>query len=109
MQRIIYITKFFCELCNADIPAHLYGDADSSFTPEDEPELIDWSRHFHWTDNHRVCAVCGKYVGGEDLELLVNDGKVRIHEAYTDEYRKIERGEKFGPLLIVHESCIKAK
>lgn len=107
MQKIIYTSKFYCELCKQERPIHLYGSTDSSFTPDYEDELIDWARHFHWTDNHRVCAICGKLVHSGELELIVNDGKVHVHNEYTDEYKKIEQGDQFGHLLIVHEDCLR--
>ena len=46
---------------------------------------------------------------GENLELLINDGKTAIHKNYSDEYVKIKRGNKFGPLLIVHTDCLLKK
>jgi len=109
MSRIIFTSKFYCELCKKELPIQLYGDINSSFTPEDEPELIDWTRHFHWTDNHRVCAICGELVKSGSLEVMINEKGIKIHKDYTDEYKKIEQGDEFGPLLIVHEDCVKKK
>ena len=106
MQKIIFTTKYYCELCKNEQVVHLYGSPDSSFTKNDEPELIEWARHYHWIDAHRVCAVCGKLVQSNQLELMVNDGKVAIADNYTDEYKRVERGNKFGNLLIVHERCM---
>ncbi len=107
MQKIIFVTSFDCELCGHPQPVQLYGDTDSSFTPEHEPELIEWAKHFHWCGTHRVCAVCGKLVMSEELELAVNDGSVKIHQNYTDHYMKVKTGEKLGHLLIIHSDCIK--
>lgn len=106
MQHIIFSTKYYCELCKRELVLHLYGEDESLITKEDEPEVIEWARHYHWIDNHRVCAICGKIVKSNELELMVNDGKVVIHEDYTDEYKKVQKGERFGSMLIVHEDCI---
>lgn len=106
MQKIIFVTKYYCELCKKELNVHLYGEYDSIFTQDEEPEVIEWARHFHWIDNHRVCAVCGNLVKPGELELLVNEGRLRIHKDYTDEYMKVDRDNKFGHLLIVHESCM---
>lgn len=106
MQQIIFTTKYHCELCKSEQIVNLYGDPDSSFTKNDEPELIEWARHFHWIDRHRVCAICGDLVISGELDLAVNDGTINIHSAYTDHYRNIKQGDQFGSLLIVHENCI---
>lgn len=106
MQQIIFTTKYYCELCKKEQVVHLYGNTDSSFTKDDEPELIEWARHFHWIDRHRICAICGKLVVSGELDLAVNDGGINIHSAYTDHYRNIQQGDQFGSLLIVHENCI---
>lgn len=105
MQKIIYIGKFYCELCKKEIATPVYGD--SAPEPQEESEWVDMCRHFHWIDFHRTCAVCGKIVLSGDLELAVNNGEIRIHSDYTDEYRRVKRGQHLGPLLIVHEKCIK--
>lgn len=105
MQKIIYTGKFFCELCKKEIATPVYGD--SAPEPQEESEWVDMCRHFHWIDIHRVCAICGKIIQSGDLELAFNDGKIKIHSEYTDEYKKIEPGVKTGNLLIVHEGCVK--
>ena len=107
MQRIIYKSKFFCDLCKTELPISLYGEWDTEFTAKEEPELIEWTKHFHWTDFHRVCAICGTFVKSGELELAVNDGKIYIYPDYTDEYQKITSGDRFGHLLIVHKKCTK--
>jgi len=109
MQKIVYTGKFVCELCNKEIVLPVYGDLGVTFTPEEELECIDWIRHYHWIDFHRICAICGKIVRTGELELAVNDGRIKINKNYTDEYRKAEQGDEFGHLLIVHEDCIKNK
>lgn len=111
MQQIIYTSKFYCELCQKDVPISLYGSSDSTFSSNDESELIEWARHFHWIDNHRVCAICGKLVRSKlgELKVAVNDGKIVIHEDYTRDYKKVETGDRFGHLLIVHANCISKK
>jgi len=73
---------------------------------EEKTEAVEWMKHFHWTNSHRVCAICGKYVDSGKLDLMINDEKLPIHQDYTDEYLKIRRGDKFGTLLIVHADCL---
>lgn len=107
MQKIIFITKYYCQLCKKDQVVNIYGEPNSVFTPEEEPELIKWAKHYHWVDTHRTCALCGKLVLSNELELLVNEGNVFIHKNYTDEYEKIKGNDSFGHLLIVHEKCLK--
>lgn len=107
MQRIIYTAKYYCELCKKEQTVHLYGEYDSNFTADEEPELIDWARHYHWIDNHRLCARCGKLVLSGELDLAINDGGFQIHKDYTDHYEKVRPREKPGPLLIIHSNCVK--
>lgn len=106
MQKVIYTGKFICELCNKEIAMPVYGDSASTFTPQEKLECVDWCRHFHWIDFHRACAICGKIVRSGELELAVNDGKIKIHKDYTDEYKKVEQNNRLGHLLIVHENCV---
>lgn len=87
----------------------LYGDEDLNFTQEEKIEAVDWLKHFHWIDYHRLCAICGEIVKSGNLELLINNGKTVIHKNYSDEYVKIKRGNRFGPLLIVHTDCLLEK
>lgn len=84
----------------------VYGDHSLTITPEDESEFVDWCRHFHWIDFHRICAFCGKLVQSGELDLMVNSGSIKIDKSYTDEYKKVKQGDRFGHLLIVHEQCI---
>ena len=105
MQKIIYTGKFYCELCKKEVTTPVYGDTAPE--PQEEAEWIDMCRHFHWIDFHRICAVCGKIVLSGDLELAVNNGEIKIHPDYTDEYRRVKYGHHLGQLLIVHEKCIK--
>ena len=107
MQNIIYTTKFYCELCHKEIMMPVYGDAAPPFTSEEQKNFVDWCRHYHWIDFHRVCGICGQIVHSGQLELALNNGLINIHKNYTDEYQKVKRGDTFGQLLIVHEKCIK--
>jgi len=106
MQTIIYTTKYYCELCKKELVVNLYGERDSSFTSNDEPELIEWAKHFHWIDNHRVCAICGELVISEDLDMAINDGGIHIHKNYTDHYEKVKPKDVFMSLLMVHKACL---
>ncbi|OGH11713.1 MAG: hypothetical protein A3B38_03440 [Candidatus Levybacteria bacterium RIFCSPLOWO2_01_FULL_36_13] len=107
-REIVFVTQYYCELCRKKRLLRVFGGkfARSERGEDYKKEVIEWGRHFHWTDYHRVCAICGKLVKAGELELVVNDGKVKIHPEYTDEYKKIQLGDKFGHLLIVHEKCL---
>ncbi|MFH0864012.1 MAG: hypothetical protein V1858_02915 [Candidatus Gottesmanbacteria bacterium] len=107
MTEIIYKTKFFCNLCKKDIPLELYGNKNTEFTRDQEPEIITPGKHYHWVDFHRVCAICGQPIKAQDLTVAMNDGMIKINENYTDEYNMIEQGNKFGVFLIVHKECVK--
>ena len=85
------------------------GNEDTIISESDKPDILEWSRHFHWTANHRVCAICGTYVKGDNLELALNDGSISIDPTYTDEYEKPKKGNQFDQLLIVHDYCIQPK
>lgn len=85
------------------------GNENTVIEETDKQDILEWARHFHWTDNHRVCAICGKYVKGNDLELAINDGSIKIDPDYTDEYEKPDKENPYGKLLVIHEYCIKAK
>lgn len=108
-MQIVYRTEFYCEICGGKRPFNVWGDGSINFDRESneyKEEVLEWGKHFHWTDNHRLCAVCGKYVKSGDLDVAVNDGSIEIHKDYTDEYKKVEQGNRFGHLLIVHPRCI---
>jgi len=107
MAEIVHKSKFYCELCKQEIPIHVYGDKNSLFVANSEKEVIELGKHYHWIDFHQVCAICGELVKSEDLELLINDGQVEIHKNYTDEYKKVEKGDKSESFLTVHEKCVK--
>lgn len=109
MKNIIYTCKYYCELCKEDQLVNLYGDHTSAFTSQEEPELIEWARHYHWIDHHRVCAKCGHLVQSGELEVAVNDGSITIHRDYTDHYKNVSPGDHLGHLLIVHKYCIAGK
>ena len=104
MQKVVYIGKFYCELCKKEIATPVYGD--SAPEPQEVAEWVDMCRHFHWIDFHRVCAVCGKILKSGELELAVNDGRIKIHKDYTDEYEKIKQNNRSGHLLMLHDGCL---
>jgi len=107
MTEIVHKSKFYCELCEREIPIHVYGNKNSLFDVNREKGLIEWGKHYHWIDFHQICAICGQLVRSEELELLMNDGQVKIHKNYTDEYKEIKEGDESEPFLIVHQECIK--
>lgn len=109
-KEVVFISKYYCEICKKQREIYVYGDRFSRSDRDEqyEKEVIKWGRHFHWIDHHRVCAMCGKLVRSGELGSVINKG-IRIHKNYTLEYRKVREGDEFGNLLIVHESCIKRK
>lgn len=104
MAEIIYRGKFYCPICKRDIAVPLLGDPSFEINEQVRQDVKQWGKHYHWIDNHRCCAICGKLVKSDDLELLVDDGSVMVHEAYNEEYKKPTRG-----LLIVHKECAEGK
>jgi endogenous inhibitor of DNA gyrase (YacG/DUF329 family) len=67
--------------------------------------------HHHWCNQHRLCAICGKYVRSGpdgDLQCAINDG-IKIHPDYTEEgFRKVAPNDP-SRLLIVHRQCVPAQ
>lgn len=104
-MKVIYRTAFYCKFCKRDISLDVYGNDESivSQNNEFEKEVKEWGEHYHWIDCHRRCALCGRLVVSGELELLVNDGKIKIHNDYqTQTYERAHKGQ----LLIVHEKCL---
>ena len=99
----IYRGTFACDLCSEPQEFRVFG-MDDSADLRMRTEAEDWARHWHWCAVHRLCARCGRLVLSGDLEMAVNDGRIKIHDCYTDEYRKVLDGET-GRLLIVHKEC----
>ena len=107
-REIVFVTKYYCEICGKERVIRVFGDKFSrSYRDEEyEREVIKWAKHYHWVDSHRVCAVCGKIVKAGELGIMVNNGNIKIHDEYTDEYKKNKQGDNLGHLLIVHEKCL---
>jgi hypothetical protein len=67
--------------------------------------LIDHVNHIHWCHQHRLCAICGEVVKGEDLDLLVEkDFKGKIDQKYLDWLKYPDHG-----LLTIHKKCMWSK
>jgi len=101
-MKIVFTGKFYCKICKKEISIPVCGDEDFIVDNETEREVKEWGEHYHWIGNHQKCALCGKLVQGEDLELLVDDGKVKISDGYNGESYI---GGKTG-LLTGHKKCI---
>lgn len=102
-MSLVYTTKMYCKLCKGDVKIHLYSD-DFNFemTEEKHKQLTDHVDHMHWCHHHRVCAICGKLVEGEDLDLIVEkDFKIIINPRY-EKWRKYP---DYG-LLTIHNKCL---
>ena len=100
----VYVDTFECPLCQVPQQFCVFGLAEP-VEPKVREKAASLAKHYHWWDVHRVCAKCGQYVQAGELALAINNGRIPIHEAYTDEYRKIQRGDSLH-LLIVHRLCI---
>ena len=103
----VYTDTFECPLCQASQHFRVFG-LPKSIEPKVQEKAASWAKHYHWCDVHRVCAKCGQYVKADELELAVNNGRILIHEAYTDEYQKIQCGDSHY-LLIVHRQCMSSE
>ena len=100
----VYTDTFECPLCPVPQHFHVFGLTEP-VEPKEREKAAGWAKHYHWCDVHRVCAQCGQYVPSGELALAINNGRIPIHEAYTDEYHKIQRGDGIH-LLIVHRRCM---
>lgn len=102
MAKIIYRDKFFCPICKRDVKIRLFGEPTLEINEALKQDVKEWGKHYHWIDHHRYCAICGDIVKSGDLELLIDNGAIKIHGKYNEWYKKPTRG-----LLIVHKRCIK--
>jgi hypothetical protein len=100
----VYVDTFECPLCQVPQQFCVFGLAEP-VEPKVREKAAGLAKHYHWCDVHRVCAKCGKYVKPDELELAVNNGYIPIHDAYTNEYHKIQHGD-ISYLLIVHRQCM---
>ncbi len=100
----IYKGTFDCELCRGQQEFSVSG-MDDSAGPSLKAEAADWAKHWHWCAVHKLCAKCGALVASGDLEMAVNDGRIKIHASYTDQYHSVREGD-IGHLLIVHRGCL---
>ncbi len=109
----VFVTKYYCDICKKDLPLQVFGDRPfaEAIDLQVEEEAKKWGEHYHWTDNHRKCAVCGNLVtSGLDekdpnrLNLVINQSQFEIHSNYEKETLPRAHG---GQLLIVHAKCIK--
>lgn len=103
---IIYEVVFDCELCGKPQTYPVYGKSAAIVDDELIQSATEHLRLAHWTQKHLNCAVCGKRIELQEMELAYNDGSVTIHEDYTDYYSKVKLGDK--RLLHVHPSCLNA-
>ncbi len=102
---MVNIKKFKCDLCDKEIEINFLGDMENfNKDPKLLEELIDKGKHYHWIYNHRRCAICGKLIESEDLDLIKNQHGIRISENYIKETLPKESN---GELLIIHKKCFK--
>jgi hypothetical protein len=106
-KTVVYTTKFDCYRCKAPVTIRLLSD-DSNFQITDrvKEEVDYWGKHYHWVDNHQICAICGKLVvgGSGELDLIQTELMLRdnIHPLYLEWELNPDRG-----LLTVHKACSK--
>ncbi len=96
------VIKYYCELCKQEIEVTI-NDLTKEMEEDEVKKATEFAKNYHWYEIHCICAVCGEYVKSEELEVANNKG-IRIHDNYTDQYRKVKLGEPC--FLIVHEKCI---
>ena len=98
------VSTFDCPLCQHAISFPVYN-LPESIKAEEIEKVTELAKHQHWLDVHRICAVCGEYVGSNELTGAVNDGNITIHKGYTNAYIDIQSGD-IRYALIVHKRCI---
>ncbi len=108
MDSIIYSTEFDCKLCKKPATINLYSkDNLLAITDDVKDEVLQWAQHYHWIQNHQVCAICGELVrsgeGTNDLDLIQTETiRGDIHPRYIQWQTNPDRG-----LLTVHSDCSK--
>lgn len=108
MNPVIYSTEFYCKVCEKPAKINLHSD-DPDFPVNDQTkkEVMSLGQHYHWVDNHQLCAICGKFVrtgdGIHELDLIQNEVmQGEIHPDYIKAEIHPDRG-----LLTVHKECSK--
>ena len=108
MKEVIYTTEFPCKVCEKPARINLMSD-DPDFPVDDKvkAEVLEWGQHYHWVDNHQLCAICGKFVqtgvGTNELNLIQTEVmQGDVHPDYIKATIHPDRG-----LLTVHSNCSK--
>ena len=93
----------FCKLCDRDVQIQLYSD-DANFEITDDrcKELLEYVDHMHWCHNHRLCAICGQVVQGEDLDLILEK---EVNFQVNPKYEAWRKYPDHG-LLTTHKECM---
>ncbi len=106
MKPIIYTTEFYCKVCDKPAKINLHSD-DQDFPINDQTkkEVMSWGQHYHWVENHQLCAICGKLVHTGDgiHELNLIRSEVMRGDVHPD-YIKADIHSNRG-LLTVHVDC----
>lgn len=106
-KEIVYSTEFFCFRCKKPAIINLYSDDPSlELTDSFKKEVEGWGKHYHWVDNHQICAICGELVvsGSEELNLIQTEVMLSdVHPLYIEWNKDPEHG-----LLTVHNTCSQA-
>jgi len=108
MKQIVYSTSFYCHRCENDTTINLFSDdSDFEITEEVKKETESWGKHYHWVDNHQICAICGELVetrgDKHDLDLIQTEVmRGAVHPLYLKWELNPDRG-----LLTVHKECSK--
>ena len=102
----IHEVVFVCELCGKPQTYPVYCKSDVPVDDELIQSATEHLRLAHWNQEHLNCAVCGKRIGLQEMELAYNDESISIHKDYTDYHTKVKLGDK--QLLRVHPSCLNA-
>ena len=105
MGPVIYTTEFYCKVCEKPSQINLHSNDNLPITDKVKEDVLMWGQHYHWVDNHQLCAICGKFVrtgvGTNELDLIQNEVmRGDVHPDYIKADIHPDRG-----LLTVHKEC----
>ena len=108
-MNTIYTAVFDCPICKIALTDDYHCEMDASDIEDRTKSHLNWNvKEIHWRKHHRSCAVCGQYVEEKDLGSVDNDGRIKIHQDYLDDYQPVVRGDRWYQLT-VHQACMSAK
>lgn len=101
-MKVVHTAQFHCKYCDKEISTRVFGNQEFDQTTKYYiEEAKKWAEHYHWTDHHRRCAICGNLVDSGNLGLIKRENISIIHEKYLKETFEVK-----NQLLVVHKNCI---